>query len=66
MKLVKLSAIALSASLVACASTHKAEAPAPQVVSAPAPAKQSAASDNDGNSGTSRGGHTGARGKHAS
>jgi len=37
MKLVKLSAIALSASLVACASTHKAEAPAPQVVAQSAP-----------------------------
>ena len=37
MKLVKLSAIALSASLVACASTHKAEAPVPQVVTQPAP-----------------------------
>jgi hypothetical protein len=37
MKLVKLSAIALSASLVACASTHKAEAPVPQAVAQPAP-----------------------------
>jgi len=37
MKLVKLSAIALSASLVACASTQKTEAPMPQVVAQPAP-----------------------------
>ena len=37
MKLVKLSAIALSASLVACASTQKAEVPVPQVVAQPAP-----------------------------
>jgi len=37
MKLVKLSAIALSASLVACASTQKTEAPVPQVVAQPAP-----------------------------
>ena len=37
MKLVKLSAIALSASLVACASTHKVEAPVPHVVAQPAP-----------------------------
>jgi len=37
MKLVKLSAIALSASLVACASTQKTEAPVSQVVAQPAP-----------------------------
>jgi len=37
MKLVKLSAIALSASLVACASTHKAEVPVPQAVAQPTP-----------------------------
>ena len=37
MKLVKLSAIAISASLVACASAQKAEVPVPQVVAQPAP-----------------------------
>ena len=37
MKLVKLSAIAICASLVACASTQKTEAPVPQVVAQPAP-----------------------------
>ena len=42
------------------------EAPAPQVVSSPAASKQAAASDNDGSAGSSRTGHTGARGKHAS
>ena len=36
MKLAKLSAVALSASLVACASTQKTEAPVPQVYQAPA------------------------------
>ena len=42
------------------------ETPAPRAVSASAPAQKAAASDNDGNSGSSRGGHKGARGKHAS
>lgn len=37
MKLAKLSAIAICASLVACASTQKTEAPVPQVVAQPAP-----------------------------
>ena len=37
MKLVKLSVVAISASLVACASTQKAEVPVPQVVAQPAP-----------------------------
>jgi hypothetical protein len=37
MKLAKLSAIAISASLVACASTQKAEVPVPQAVAQPAP-----------------------------
>ena len=37
MKLAKLSAIALTASLVACASTQKTEAPVPQAVAQPAP-----------------------------
>jgi hypothetical protein len=37
MKLAKLSAVALSASLVACASTQKTEAPVPQAVAQPAP-----------------------------
>jgi len=37
MKLAKLSAIALTASLVACASTQKTEAPMPQVVAQSAP-----------------------------
>ena len=37
MKLAKLSAVAICASLVACASTQKTEAPVPQVVAQPAP-----------------------------
>ena len=37
MKLVKLSVVAISASLVACASAQKAEVPVPQVVAQPAP-----------------------------
>ncbi len=37
MKLAKLSAVALTASLVACASTQKAEVPVPQAVAQPAP-----------------------------
>ena len=37
MKLAKFSAIAICASLVACASTQKTEAPVPQVVAQPAP-----------------------------
>jgi len=37
MKLAKLSAVAICASLVACASTQKAEVPVPQAVAQPAP-----------------------------
>ena len=37
MKLAKLSAVAFTASLVACASTQKTEAPVPQAVAQPAP-----------------------------